>query len=787
MAPKNIIALAVGISLLAGCGGGSTASSELVNTAPKISGSMSSIRVGESLSFTPEASDANSDSLDFSITGQPEWVIFDPKTGSITGVPLSSDLDSVSSITLSVSDGEFSRSISFDLTVTKPIFFLEFQTSTLDKFRDMDLEINSCFMTSNDADCTIEDQVVTIDDNGLFKMPLGIKGGSNFEVSVDRDAGRQDCELALENGVVGFSDQIIEIDCQPDASAPLFSLDKMHKIRLTMHQDEWQRFVLDTERADYRNGSATGPISLWTSWTHSEIYRQVDFEYLNENNEVVETLDKVGFKMRGNTSRQWPEAVDQNFVPIKPNRFSFGLKFDEEFDEDEGVYSCIDATGEPAAVAAYPCLNRVGLDLAEAPENDGREFMDVEKLFFRYNRDDPTYQRELLAHEVLNNLGIPASRVAHANISLKIVGDGMLFGQPLPQTFNMGVFQMVEQIDKPFLKRYFGKNGFLFKSGVFATLAGADEADLSCVPYETADQFINSDFCNIGVEKTDPDSREEWLGSANYLNPTFVNSNINNEGGEISQFRPYRPQYDLKTKKKSVAEGRELLQEFVQFLQSNPSESMLSERFDVQGFIKAQAADIVMGAVDHYVRVGNNYYLYFNPVTELWTYIVNDFDFVFRDSHSLGSSELDENFGGFRDIMETYAFPSPNKIDWAGRASLLGINPILWTIVFSEPENKNKLFLEIKSILELELNWDAVEQKLVRRNALVRSTILATDAGSPGGANDAGSSGCGQVYNPGAIDAPAGTDLCDAKDVSIKEFIETRSVTLFQELQENGY
>ena len=129
--------------------------------------------------------------------------------------------------------------------------------------------------------------------------------------------------------------------------------------------------------------------------------------------------------------------------------------------------------------------------------------------------------------------------------------------------------------------------------------------------------------------------------------------------------------------------------------------------------------------------------------------------------------------------METYAFPSPEKIDWAGRASALGLNPILWTIVFSEPENKNQLFLEIKSILDLELNWVAVEQKLAMRNALVQPSILATDAGSP--------SGCGQVYNPGAIDAAAGTDLCDASDVSVKEFIETRSATLYQELQENGY
>ena len=35
-------------------------------------------------------------------------------------------------------------------------------------------------------------------------------------------------------------------------------------------------------------------------------------------------------------------------------------------------------------------------------------------------------------------------------------------------TFNMGVFQMVEQVDKPFMKRYFGKNGFLFKIGAEA-------------------------------------------------------------------------------------------------------------------------------------------------------------------------------------------------------------------------------------------------------------------------------------------------------------------------------
>ena len=61
----------------------------------------------------------------------------------------------------------------------------------------------------------------------------------------------------------------------------------------------------------------------------------------------------------------------------------------------------------------------------------------------------------------------------------------------------------------------------------------------------------------------------------------------------------------------------------------------------------------------------------------------------------------------------------------------------------------------------------------------MQSSILATDAGLP--------AGCNQVYNANAIDAPAETDLCDAKDVSVKEFIETRRSTLYQELQEHGY
>ena len=775
----QILLVSIFIISCGGGGGGSTAAPVIQNSSPSISGSISEIRVGESLNFLPTANDPDGDILTFSISGMPAWASFNSSSGLLTGIPLAEDLGSIAAITISVSDGEFNASIGpFNLTVTEPIFFISIGVDTIDAYRNMDFELSGCFITNGDTECIDGDELLTVDENGVFSFQAGIQTGSSYELKVDRDPGRQECTLEIEEGVVESEDQTVVATCQPDASAALFALDKMHKIRLTMSIDEWNRFVLDTERARYTNGDANGNITTWNTWSHSEIYRQVDFEYLDAEGNTLERHDKVGFKMKGNTSRQWPEYFyyeDNGNLTAKPKRFSFGIKFDEEFDDNEGVYSCIDSTGVPGSVSGPPCYGRVGKDLDEVPENDGREFMDLEKIFFRYNRDDPSYQRELLAHDILNSIGVPTSRVAHANIELHIVGEGYFYGKSLPQSFNMGVFQMVEQVDKPFLKRFFGKNGFLFKVGG-GDLAGSTEVNPSCVFYEDAISYIDSNFCQIGVEKSDPESREEWLGSNNYLNPAFVNSDIN-DGGEVSQFRPYKPNYDLKSKKKSIGEGRILLQDFINFVQTYPSAAVLADQFDIQGFIKAQAAEIAIGAVDHYVRVANNYYLYFNPITEKWIYMVNDFDFVFRDSHDV-SGGAPTWFSAFRDIAGTYAFPANGKVDWASR-ELGSVNPILWDIVFSEQTNKDLLYSQLKLILDDHLDWETLRSTLSERNALVESAINDTDAGLP--------DGCGFIYDSAAIDANSGTTLCDYADISIKRFIELRKSALQQELSNNGF
>ena len=778
----KVISSFILILFLYSCGGGGGGGSDQlqldINYPPTISGTISDIRVGETFSFTPTTFDSNGDTLTFSISEKPDWLSFDLSTGSLNGTAPEESLGSSYTFTITVTDGENQASLGpLSFSVTPPIFFISFELENMDEYRNMDFELAACFVTEDNDECSDSEEIITIDSNGVHLYKDGIETGFSFEVKVDRDPARQECSLDLSEGVIEAKDIVIKVDCQQDESAGLFLLDRMHKIRLTMSIDEWQRFVLDTERANYKTGDANGNVTEWNTWSHSEVYRQVDFEYLDTSGNVIEALNNVGFKMKGNTSRQWPEEYndsDGNWDP-RPRRFSFSLKFDEKFDEDEGVYSCIDNSGFPAAVEGHPCWSRVGKDLAEVPENDDREFMGLEKIFFRYNRDDPSYQRELLAHDILNSYGIPLSRVAHANIELVINGDGDYFGKTLPITYNMGVFQMVEQVDKPFLKRFFGKNGFLFKIGG-GDLAGSEEINPLCVFYEESDKYIDKDFCQIGVEKSDPESREEWLGSANYLNPSFVNSDIN-DGGEESQFKPYKPNYDLKSKKKSIDEGRMLLQDFIRFVQTNPSASSLSDQFDVDGFIKAQAAEIVIGAVDHYVRVANNYYLYFNPLTEKWIYMPNDFDFTFRDHHPLAWG-TPEWAAAFRDITGTFAFPANNKVDWASR-ELGDISPVLWEIVFSDDSNKDLLYEHVRFIIDNYLQWGEVYQALYSRNNLVRDTINQTEAALPGG--------CEVTYNPQAIDAIDSSNLCDDKDISISKFIELRIKALDEELSDNGF
>jgi hypothetical protein len=91
------------------------------NQPPVISGTPTTgVKVGSYYSFTPTASDADNDTLTFSISNQPAWSSFDNNTGQLSGTPSISDLGTHADIVITVSDGGESVSLAaFTITVAK--------------------------------------------------------------------------------------------------------------------------------------------------------------------------------------------------------------------------------------------------------------------------------------------------------------------------------------------------------------------------------------------------------------------------------------------------------------------------------------------------------------------------------------------------------------------------------------------------------------------------------------------------------------------------------------------
>jgi len=89
------------------------------NSPPVISGNpATSINVNNAYSFTPTASDADNNTLTFSVTGLPLWGTFDDVTGHISGTPGDSDVGVYPGIRISVSDGMAEASLApFSISV----------------------------------------------------------------------------------------------------------------------------------------------------------------------------------------------------------------------------------------------------------------------------------------------------------------------------------------------------------------------------------------------------------------------------------------------------------------------------------------------------------------------------------------------------------------------------------------------------------------------------------------------------------------------------------------------
>jgi hypothetical protein len=124
----GLIALTMTTILTSACGGGGggdsastanagTGANAGANSPPTISATPATqARVGAAYTLAPQASDADGDTLAFSIQNKPTWAQFSTSTGQLTGTPNAQS--STANIVISVSDGTASAALpAFSITV----------------------------------------------------------------------------------------------------------------------------------------------------------------------------------------------------------------------------------------------------------------------------------------------------------------------------------------------------------------------------------------------------------------------------------------------------------------------------------------------------------------------------------------------------------------------------------------------------------------------------------------------------------------------------------------------
>lgn len=130
----GIIAVTATTLITAGCGGGgdgdgassgatpgtgTTPPAGTANKAPAISGTPATqINVGAAYTLTPAATDADGDTLAFSVENLPVWATFNTATGQLTGTPGAAHVGTFANVAISVSDGKASAALpAFSITV----------------------------------------------------------------------------------------------------------------------------------------------------------------------------------------------------------------------------------------------------------------------------------------------------------------------------------------------------------------------------------------------------------------------------------------------------------------------------------------------------------------------------------------------------------------------------------------------------------------------------------------------------------------------------------------------
>ncbi|MBI1922927.1 CotH kinase family protein [Candidatus Poribacteria bacterium] len=216
---------------------------------------------------------------------------------------------------------------------------------------------------------------------------------------------------------------------------------------------------------------------------------------------------------------------------------------------------------------------------------EGQTFHGFKKLNFSNSTLDPSFMREKLAYDLLRKAGVPAPEATFAKLYLSV--DGKY------ENAYIGLYVMVEQVDKRFLQRAFGNSKGLL------------------------------------VER-------ESLGDIAELGDAWESD---------------KDAFSIKSKKNRSDPSR--LIQFVKFLHQAPDEEFeagIEQFLNVDSFLMWLAVNTLLTNLDSYAGMGHNYYLYLNEATRRFEFIPKDLNYAFGNFSLAGAPERRLNF----DIYHPY-------------------------------------------------------------------------------------------------------------------------------------
>lgn len=347
-------------------------------------------------------------------------------------------------------------------------------------------------------------------------------------------------------GIIYFEPFSLAIAASPTSAKEFFVTDKVWTVHFTIPADEWKAM-----QAINRKGIAAvfGPKPKEKVAPDPERPKSVspfgfEFPYGRVTMEMEgTTINNVGLRFKGNSS----------FATARGLKRPFKVDFDRYV---QGQTAC--------GLSTFNLSNNVM---------------------------DPTQMRENLAYSTFRAAGTPASRTAYAKVYLTV-----------PEEHDhvyLGLYTVVECVDKQFLKDHFGNNkGLLIKPEKAGTLA------------------------YLG---------EDWPR--------------------------YRDQYNAKHEG-APEEGKRLI-ELVRLVNKGDDEEFnrrIMELVDVDSFLRLAAANSLLTNLDSFFGLGHNYYMYLNHATNKFTWIPWDLD------HSFGALGMLGNVDQMMDWSIRKPYAGDNKL-----------------------------------------------------------------------------------------------------------------------------